>query len=137
MGLTIRSMEYYVTTVHDEPGQAYAMLSKCASAEVNLLAFSATPISAEYTQLTLFPEHAEDLVRLAEKTGVPLIGPHRAFLIQGDDQLGALIDIHRKLFDARINIYTSTGVTDGKGGYGYVLFVKGDDHEQARRVLDV
>jgi hypothetical protein len=122
MGVTIKSMEYYVTTVHDEPGQAYAMLSKCASAEVNLLAFSATPISAEYTQLTLFPEHPEDLVRLAEKTGVPLVGPHRAFLIQGDDQLGALIDM---------------GVTDGKGGYGYVLFVKGDDHEQARSVLGV
>ncbi|MDH3216224.1 MAG: hypothetical protein OEN01_08025 [Candidatus Krumholzibacteria bacterium] len=137
MGATIRSVEYYLTTVHDRPGGAYELLSSLATEEVNLLAFSAVPIGPENTQLILFPQRPQTLVRAAGKTGMVLTGPQHAFLIQGDDRLGALVDIHRKLCDARINIYASSGVTDGKGGYGYVIYVRGDDHEQAKRVLDV
>jgi hypothetical protein len=137
MGATIKSVEYYLTTARDRPGEAYELLSKLASEEVNLLAFNAVPVGPEHTQLTLFPEHSQKLMRTAGKVGIALTGPHHAFLIQGDDQLGALVDIHRKLYDAHINIYASTGVTDGRGGYGYVIYTRGDDHEQAKRVLDV
>jgi hypothetical protein len=56
-------------------------------------------------------------------------------LIQGDDHLGALAEIHRRLLDARVNIYASTGVTDGDGHYGYVIYVKEEDHQAAARAL--
>ena len=43
---------------------------------------------------------------------IVLVGPHRAFLVQGDDHLGALAEIHRRLFEGNINVYASSGVTE-------------------------
>jgi hypothetical protein len=64
-----------------------------------------------------------------------LTGPHCAFLIQGDDRLGELAEIHLGLFEAGINVYASSGVTDGRGSYGYVVHVRKEDHDNASRVL--
>jgi hypothetical protein len=122
-------------TVKDRPGEAYRLLSELAAEKVNLLAFNAIPIGVEHTQLVLFPDDSKHLTTAAGKLGLVLIGPERAFLIQGDDQLGAIADIHRRLFDAHINVYASSGVTDGRGGYGYILYVKGDQYRSAAAVL--
>jgi hypothetical protein len=135
MAANIRQVEYFYTTVEDKPGQAYDLLAKLASVEINLLAFSAVPMGPRHTQLTIFPELAEDLERAAGKFELSLTGPQHAFLIQGDDQLGSLTSIHRKLFDADINVYASTGVTDGSGRYGYLIYVKDEDFPAAAEVL--
>ena len=66
-----------------------------------------------------------------------LDGPHHALLIQGDDELGALAGIHQKLFEANINVYASSGVTDGRGSYGYLVYVKEEDYERAAQTLGV
>jgi predicted amino acid-binding ACT domain protein len=135
MTATIRGVEYFYVMVKDRPGEAYGLLSQLAAAEVNLLAFNAIPTGPEHTQLVLFPEKVELLIKAAEKAGLRLLGPERAFLIQGDDRLGAIADIHRRLLDAHINVYASSGVTDGRGGYGYILYVKADQFRSAALVL--
>ena len=137
MGMKMRRVEYFHATVKDQPGEAYKLLSQLASAEVNLLAFNAVPVGPEQTQLVIFPESVESLARAAEKSGLILTGPQRAFLIQGDDRMGALVDLHRKLCDARINVYASSGVTDGRGGYGYILYVRSEHYEDAATALGV
>jgi hypothetical protein len=137
MSVKIRPVEYFYTTVRDQPGEACRVLSQLSAEKVNLLAFAIVPAGMEYTQLVLFPESAAGLARVAEKSDFVLDGPNRAFLIQGDDRLGALTEIHRKLCDANINVFASSGVSDGKGGYGYVLHVKPDDFDDAERVLTV
>jgi hypothetical protein len=131
----IRRVDYFYTTVRDRPGEGYQMLAHLAAGEVNLLAFNATPMGPEYTRLALFPENSEHLAEVAERLGLVLEGPHRAFLIQGDDQLGALVDIHRKLYDAQVNVYASSGVTDGRGSYGYLLYVRPEEYETGARAL--
>jgi hypothetical protein len=137
MTMNIRRVEYFHATVKDLPGEAYKLLAQLATAEVNLLAFNAVPVGPEQTQLVIFPESVESLARAAERTGLILTGPQRAFLIQGDDRLGALVDLHRKLSDASINVYASSGVTDGRGGYGYVLYVRSEHYEDAAVALGV
>jgi hypothetical protein len=137
MAATIRTVEYFNTFVHDRPGEAYKMLTQLAKEGVNLLAFSAIPIGPNHTQLVLFPEEPGALVRAAENTGMVMTGPQHALLVQGDDELGALVEIHRQLYDARVNIYASTGVTDGKGRFGYVLYVRDADFEKAGNALDL
>ncbi|MGD8394973.1 MAG: hypothetical protein PVF43_05820 [Candidatus Eiseniibacteriota bacterium] len=137
MYATIIAVEYFNTTVKDKPGSAYQLLCDLFSDKVNLLAFSVTPCGPEFAQVVLFPENTERLIAAASKRDLHLVGPQRAFLIQGDDQLGALVEIHKKLYDAEINIYTSSGVTDGRGGYGYTLYVKPDDFQRAAKVLGV
>jgi len=137
MALKVRRIDYFYTTVKDKPGEAYKLLSQLAASDINLLAFGITPDAHGYTSLTLFPESVEELARLAAGGGHTLVGPQRAFLIQGDDELGALVEIHRALGDAQINIYAGNGVTDGAGSFGYVLYVKPEDYEQAARLLRV
>ena len=137
MGTRIRRVDYFYAMVKDEPGEAYRMLTRLASGEVNLLAFKAIPLGAGTTQLVLFPDSVERLAHVAERIGIVLTGPHRAFLVQGDDRLGALIDVHAKLSQARVNVYASDGVTDGQGGYGYVLYVRPEDYESAAGLLNV
>lgn len=137
MSAQIRRVQYFYSTVRNRPGEGLRVLSDLAEADVNLLAFTAIPVGPDHTQVTLFPESPQRLHRMAEQTGMVLTEPESALLIQGDDHLGALEEIHRKLYDARVNIYASTGVTDGRGGYGYVLYVRPAEFEAAARALEV
>jgi len=134
---SVRTVEYFYTRVEEEPTRAYDFLAKLASEEINLLAFSAIPFGPNHVELTIFPDRSQDFQRVAEKLGWTLIGPQHACLIQGDDHLGALAEIHRRLLDAGVIIYASTGVTDGEGHYGYVIYVKEEDHLAAARALSL
>jgi len=135
MTLSVRTLEYFYTRVEDEPGKAYELLARLASEEINLLAFSAVPFGSNHVELTIFPDRIDNLLRVAKELGWTLIGPQHACLIQGDDHLGALAEIQMKLLDAGVKIYASSGVTDGKGHYGYVIYVKEGDHQAAAKAL--
>ncbi|MFC1523858.1 hypothetical protein ACFL6N_03615 [Thermodesulfobacteriota bacterium] len=137
MAFTMRQVEYYFTTVKDQPGEAYELLSLLEDMGVNLLAFTAVPVGPNSTQLTLFPEDPLHLKSQTGKSGMTLDGPHLAILVQGDDELGALVEIHRKIFEAQVNVYASSGVADNKGSYGYLIYVKPDDFERAAQALNL
>jgi hypothetical protein len=137
MAYRIRRLDYYFTTISDQPGAAYDLLSSLASLGINLLAFTAVPIGPEDTQLTLFPEDPHKLTAAAQQAGMKLTGPHPALLVQGDDELGALAKVHSRLAEAKVNVYASTCVTDGVGKYGYVIYVRPEDYDRARKALSV
>lgn len=135
MSFSIRRVEYYYTAVEDRPGEAYRVLAGLADSGVNLLALTGVPIGPSRTQIALFPEDSHRLREVAGKAGMSLDGPHSAILVQGDDELGAIMGVHEKLFEARVNVYASMGVTDGKGDYGYVLYVRPDELDRAMDAL--
>jgi hypothetical protein len=134
MSHEIRRVEYFYTSVADQPGAAYGILSLLADAGINLLAVTAVPVGPNRTQLTLFPEKPSELQRL-ESSGLELDGPHPALLIRGDDVLGALSGIHEKLADAGVNVYAASGVTGGGGSFGYIVYVRPEDFDLAGRTL--
>ena len=86
-------------------------------------AFAAIPLGPEHTQLVFFPDDPQRLTQIADTVGFALTGPQRAFLVQGDDRLGAIADIYGKLSQVEVSVYASTGVTDGRGGFGYILWI--------------
>jgi hypothetical protein len=137
MAFQIRRASYYYTMVKDEPGAAYRILAQLAERGINLLAFSAVPIGPSRAQLALFPDDDGSLVKAARDSGLVLDGPHHALLVQGDDELGALASVHARLFEAGIDVYASTGVADGRGSYGYVVYVREEQFENAARALDL
>ena len=137
MTFTIQRVEYFLTTVKDRPGEAYKILNLLLELGINQHAFTAVPVGPDSTQLGVFPEDAAKLTNEAAKAGMALDGPHYALLVQGDDELGALAGIHQKLYEANINVYSSNGVTDGKGSFGYLIYVKTEDYERAAQVLGV
>jgi hypothetical protein len=135
MSLSVRTVEYFYTRVRDEPGKAYEMLARLASEEINLLAFSAVPFGPNHVELTIFPDRSESLLELGKRLGWTLTGPQHACLVQGDDRLGALADIQKRLLDAGVEIYASTGITGLEGHYGYLIYVKEEDHRKAAKAL--
>jgi hypothetical protein len=132
MAFAIRSVEYFYANVRDELGAAYRVLSQLAERGVSLLAFTAVPSGPTLAQFALFPEDPNKLVAEARAAGLPLDGPHHALLVQGDDELGALAEVHERLVKAGVDIYASSGVTDGRGSFGYVVYVREDQFAKAK-----
>ena len=137
MANRIRRVEYFHSTVVDEPGEAYKVLSALAGLGVNLVAFTAVPMGPDRTQITLFPEDPGKMKSEAHKAGMELDGPHRAILVQGDDELGALASVHEKLYRANVNVFASTAIAAGTGRFGHLIFVRPEDYDSAARALSV
>jgi hypothetical protein len=135
MAYNIRRVDYYYTSAEDQPGEAYKLLDILAKQGINLLAFTAVPTGPARTQLALFPEQGSKLEAVAARAGMQLDGPHSAILVQGDDKMGALAEIHEKLMRAGVNVYASTAVTDGKGCFGYLVYVRRDEMNSALGAL--
>lgn len=135
MASTVREVEYFYALVEDKPGEARKLLEFLSEKMVNLLALTAFPVGEGQSQIDLIPAEPGALQRAADDAGVPLVGPKKAFLIQGTDRIGALYDFHLKLYNAGINIYACNGVVDGTGRFGYVIWVDPDDFDEASEAL--
>lgn len=137
MGLTIRRVNYFYVTVDDRHGTGYWLLEHLRQQSVSLVAFTAFPRGGGKTQLDLVPDEIEKLQRAVKQAGVELVGPKRAFLAQGKDDAGAIVDLHAKLASTDINVYAANGVSAGNGHFGYLFWVKPDDYEEAAVALGV
>lgn len=127
---------YYYARVEGDPDGAYRWLAELASADVDLLAFSAVPFGPNHVELTMFPRDRPALDRAAGERGWQLVGPYYALLIRGDDRLGALSEIHAELREVGVSVYSSIGLVDDRGGYSYLVYVREQDFDAAARVLD-
>jgi hypothetical protein len=134
MADTVRSVDYYYVTVPDEPGEGRRILSALKDDGVNLLAFLGFPQDGR-SQLDLVPDDPQSLREAAERAGVTLSEPKRAFLIEGDDRVGAVADTTAKLADANINLVAAAATTTGSGRYGMILWVAPADYERAAEAL--
>ncbi len=137
MALTIKRAAYYHVNLQDEAGGAYRLLAGLASNGVNLLAFNTTPVGPHVTHLMLFPADTSLFEHAIKSSGANATGPQHALLIQGDDELGAAANIHQRLAEAEVTPFASGGVSDGRGGFGYLVYVRADDFERAAAALGV
>ena len=134
MADTVRAVDYYYVTVPNVPGEGQRILSALKDGGVNLLAFLGFPEGGQ-SQLDLVPEDPDALKRAAEEAGVALSDAKRAFLIQGDDRVGAVADTIAKLAEANINVTAAAAVGAGSGRYGMILWVPAADVERAADAL--
>jgi hypothetical protein len=137
MADTVRGIEYYYVTVSDEPGEGQRILSALKDSGVNLVAFLGFPLGGGRSQLDLVPENPESLKEATERAGVTLSGARRAFLIQGDDRVGAVAENTAKLAEANINLTAAAATGAGSGRYGMVLWVAPSDYQRAADALGV
>ena len=133
--LAIRRAKYYYTLLDDRPGLGVDVLSKLRASGISLLAFTTFPLGDGRCQLDFFSDTPDKLKRALEEEGHKLVGPRKAFLIQGEDTVGALVEHHVHLAAAGISVYAANGVSDGKGHFGYVLWVKPKEYERAAEIL--
>lgn len=137
MSFTVGRISYFYVNVREELGTTYRVLSALSQRGVGLVAFTAVPSGPTRTQFALFPEDPNRLLAEARSAEIDLDGPYNALLVQGDDELGGLARIHERLFEADIDVYASSGVSDGRGAFGYVIYVRDDQFEDAAHALGV
>jgi hypothetical protein len=137
MAYKIRQADYFYATVNDPPEEADKVLAQLAEQGINLLAFTAVPAGPMRTQFTIFPDDDAKMVNAARLAGLELDGPHPALLVQGDDELGALAAVHGKLQLAGVNVYAASGIADGQGSFGYIVYVRPEDFDRAAGVLEL
>jgi hypothetical protein len=135
MADSIRTVEYYYVTVPDAPGEGQRILSALQESGVNLLAYLGFPLGGGQSQLDLVPEEPGELKDVAERLGLALSEAKRAFLVQGDDRVGAVADTVAKLAEASINVTAAAATSAGSGRYGMILWVAADDYDRAAGVL--
>jgi hypothetical protein len=131
----VMEVEYYYATVADKPGEARKLLEFLSEKAVNLLALTVFPVGDGKSQIDFIPDNPDALKSASEDSGIPLIGPKKTFLVQGDDHVGVLSGFHLKLSNAGINIHACNGVVDGQGHFGYVIWVNPDDYQKASEEL--
>jgi len=137
MEFSVRPIQYFYVNTHDEVGAAYRLLAALAGRGVNLLAFTAVPSGGERAQFALFPENPSQFTAEARAAQIEFEGPHNALLVQGDDGLGRLAGVHERLFKAGVDVYASSGVSDGRGFFGYVVYVREDQFTNAVAALEI
>jgi hypothetical protein len=131
----VRRIEYYYTEVPDRPGAGAKVLNALKAARVNLIAYTGFPTTKGRAQLDFVPSNERAFLAAARKAGIKLVGSKTAFLIQGDDRVGAVADIVSKLGQARLNIVAMNAIAAGKRRYGAILWVKPRNVTKAAEIL--
>ncbi len=135
MADTVQRVQYFYTEVPDKPGEGARVLNLLRDEGVNLLAFSGFP-KGRRTQMDFIPADAAALKAAAKKAKLKLVGPKTGFLIQGEDRVGAMAEIVRKLAEAKVNVTAVQAVSAGVGRYGAILWVKPRDVNKAAKLLE-
>lgn len=136
MADTVRLVEYFYVQAPDKPGEGARALATLRDAGVNLMAFSGFP-AGRRSQLDFVPADPAAFKQAAKKAGWKVTGPKRAFLIQGEDRVGAAAEVMEKLAAAKINVTAIDAVSAGEGRYGAILWVKPRDVNRASKSLGV
>jgi len=134
MAESVRTLDYFYVTVPNKPGEGARALNVLRDAGVNLIAFSGFP-QGRGAQLDFVPEDAAAFRAAARKAKWKVTGPKRAFLIEGDDRIGAGAEMMGKLAEAKINVTAIDAVCAGAGRYGVILWVAPRDVKRAASVL--
>jgi hypothetical protein len=134
MAETVRKVEYFYIETPDKPGEGAKVLAALRDAGVDLLAFSGFP-HGRRAQIDFVPKDSAIFKAAAKKAGLKLSARKTGFLIQGEDQPGAIAGIMSKLAGVKINVTAMDAVCAGEGRYGAILWVKSTDVARAARAL--
>ncbi len=132
----VRKVNYCYLTVPTRAGHGARVLGELKDADVNLLAFSGFPAKGGKAQLDLLTDDPAAVRRVARQNGWRLSPSKKAFLVQGDDKVGAIHRHIERLADRRINVTAADAVAAGRGRYGMILWVKPKDYARAARALN-
>jgi hypothetical protein len=130
----LRIVDYFYIQTADRPGEGAGILQHLRNAGVNLAVLHAFP-AARRAQVNFVPTSAEAFKAAAKAAKWKVVGPKKAFVIEGEDRVGALADYFARLSHAKINVTAVAAVTAGAGRFGAIFWVKPRDVKRAAKVL--
>jgi len=134
MATTIRKVDYFYIVTSNIPGVGAKVLAALWDAGVDLLAFSGFPYGQK-AQIDFIPKDSAAFKAAAKKIGLKLSPRKTGFLIQGQDQPGAIARLMGKLAHIDVNVTAIDAVCAGKGRYGALLWVNSKDIAKAAKAL--
>jgi len=134
MANTLRKIGYFSVGTPHTAGQGLRILAALRDAGVNLLAYSGFPNGGK-AQLVFVPANPARFRAVARKIKLKISPKKIAFLVQGDDKVGALTAILSKLAKARVNITALTAVVAGGGRFGAIFWVKPKNVAKTAKLL--
>ena len=137
MANAIRKIDYYALTVPDKAGEGHRILSALAHEGVNLLAVIGFPLGGGKAQIDLVPENAASFAQVAERMKLRTRMAKQAFLVQGDDRVGAVSEVLGKLASQKIQLTAAQALAAGAGRWSMILWVKPGSVDKAARALGV
>lgn len=135
MAQRVRKVSYCYTKVPSRAGRGAGMLNALRDADVDLLAFTGFPAGGGKAQIDFVSDDMAGVRRVARQQGWKLSKTKKAFLVQGDDRIGACHRVLEKLVDKKINVTAVDAAAAGKGRYGMIVWVKPKDYARAARAL--
>ena len=136
MAYRVQKVNYCYVTVPSRAGQGEKILNELKEAGINLLAFSGFPLKGGKSQVDLVSDNTAGIRRLAKKNGWRLSQTKKGFLVRGNDELGAVHKIMKKLADVKINVTAADAVAAAGGRYAMIMWVKPKDYTRAARILN-
>jgi hypothetical protein len=130
----IRLVDYFYAEVPDKPGEGARMLGYLKDAGVNLVAVHAFP-KGRRSQVDFIPADAAAFRAAARQAKWKVVGPKKAFVIDGEDRVGALVGYANDLAAAKINVTAVDALSAGAGRFGAVVWVKAADIRRAAKTL--
>ncbi|MBM3470090.1 MAG: hypothetical protein FJX73_04770 [Armatimonadetes bacterium] len=134
MSDAIRLVDYFYTEASDKPGEGARVLGHLKEAGVNLIGFHGFP-KGRRAQLVFLPSDPAAFKAAARKAKWKVVGPKKAFVIEGDDRVGALVEHFQRLAAAKVNVTASDAVSAGAGRFGAIFWVKARDVKRAAKAL--
>lgn len=133
--MAVKKVSYCHATVSARAGQGAAHLDALRRAGVSLVAFVGFPTTGGKAQLDFVASRLGEIRKVARREGWRLSQPKKAFLVHGQDGVGAGHRVLKKLADRKINVTAAAAVTAGNRRWGMILWVKPAVYARAARAL--
>ena len=134
----ITRVDYYMGTIPNKVGEGARILNALKEAGINLTGCLGYPKTAKNAEIVVVvPEKAPTPAKVAKKAGLALGKKQKAFLVTGEDRLGALAETMSKLAGAGINVVSTHAVSGGAGRYGAMIAVAPADLKKAAKALGI
>jgi len=135
MAFTVRTVDYFATSVPDKAGAGHGILAALAAEGVNLLGVSGFPTGAGKAQLDLIPDDAAAFAKAAARLKLRTRKPKRAFLLELDDRVGAVAEVLGRLAAQKIHVIAAQALAAGGGRCAMILWVRPGSYEKAAKAL--
>ena len=136
MSYQVRKVRYVHITVPSRPGQAARLLNELRKAKIDLQAFSGFPKAGRKSQVDLITKDTGAIQRLARHNRWKTSKVKKGFLVQGTDEMGAVLKVLARLAEKDINVTAADAVAAGKGRYGMIMWVAPAKYNAAARILN-
>ena len=136
MAYRVRKVNYFKLLLPNRVGQAEKVLHQVRDANINLFAFTGFPLKAGKSQVDLVTDESTKLRRIAKRDGWRISKRKKAFLVTGNDEIGAVHKVFKKIANNKINVVAADAVSAGKGRYGMILWVKPAVYSRTARILN-